>query len=216
MAETVLIIDPEELERRRLHHAFAVAGLEVIEAGSAIEGLFETLERDPNLILLAEEVPPLEAGDLLLVLRRITTSPVIVIGSGGEPDEVVTLDLGADFYLRRPFSGRELIARARALLRRHRASARNRGRSDFAGPAALTTTDKRVLACLIAHRGQPVTLSDVIAESYGGTVSKTAAKVALWRLRQKLTDGGLRLVTHPRVGYRLMRDGLADTGQAAG
>jgi DNA-binding response OmpR family regulator len=128
--EVVLLIDPDELERRRLQRAFAGEGIELLEAETAIEGLFETLERDPMLILLAEQVPPLEAGELLLVLRRITGAPVIVIGSGDEPEESSALDLGADFYLRRPFGDKVALARARSLIRRYRGSPRNgNGRS---------------------------------------------------------------------------------------
>jgi two-component system response regulator ChvI len=118
--DVVLLIDPDELERKRLQRAFAREGFRLLEAESAIEGLFETLERDPVLILLAEQVPPLEAGELLLVLRRITEAPVIVIGSGEEPEEGAALELGADFYLRRPFGDKIALARARALIRRHR------------------------------------------------------------------------------------------------
>ncbi len=97
MAEVVLIVDPDEVERQHLQRTFAVEGCYVVEAGGAIEGLLEALEQEPILILLAEEVPPLQAGDLLPVLRRLTESPIIVIGNGGDPDEVAALDLGADF-----------------------------------------------------------------------------------------------------------------------
>ena len=117
--EIVLLIDPDEVERRRLQRAFASEGFQLLEAESAIEGLFETLERDPVLILLAEQVPPLAAGELLLVLRRITEAPVIVIGSGDEPEEGSVLELGAAFYLRRPFGDRVAVARARSLIRRY-------------------------------------------------------------------------------------------------
>ncbi len=208
----ILIVDPDEVERRRLARAFSEAGFQVVEAQAAVEGLFETLERHPSLILLTEEVPPLEAGDLLPVLRRITDAPVILIGGGGEPEEIDTLDLGADFYLRRPSSGRVVVALARALLRRYRGSMPS-AVLDSAGRAApLTPTERRVLACLVAHNGKPVSLSDVVIESYGGGVSKGAAKVAMWRLRQKLGHG-LEVVARPRVGYRLVMD---ERLQAAG
>lgn len=118
MVALVLIIDPDEVERRRLRRALADAGLNLAEAKRPIEGLSEAMERDPDLILLAEQVPPLEGRELLLVLRRITDAPVIIIGSGDEPEELDVLDLGADFYLRRPFDPRTAVARARALLRR--------------------------------------------------------------------------------------------------
>lgn len=168
-----MIIDPDQLERRRLQRAFAEAGLDLVEAGSAIEGLFETLERDPVLILLAEQVPPLAAGELLLVLRRITDAPIIVIGNGDEPEEAAALDLGADFYLRRPFGAQVAVARARALLRRHRGSALGAPRGAGGLASSLTGRERRGLARLMAQPG-PLSLSDLVRQTHGGEAARRA------------------------------------------
>lgn len=213
--ELVLIIDPDDLERRRLRRALGEVGFEVVEAGAAIEGLFETLERDPDVILLAEEVPPLVAGDLLSVLRRLTASPVIIIGSGGDPEEAAALEFGADFYQQRPFSLRVLISRVRSLVRRHRAYSQSSRTMSEVRLEALTPTERKVLSYLVSRYGEPVSVADVVHESYGGAVTAAAAKLALWRLRQKLRGAGLRLIALPRVGYRLTRADLPGMEQAA-
>lgn len=208
MDETVLVIDPDEVGRLRLARPLRDAKFEVIEATGAIEGLFETLERNPDLILLAEEVPPLEAGDLLPLLRRLTAAPIMVFGSGGDPEEIAALDLGADFYERRPPSAQALIARARALLRRYRASLTVDPHildiKDY--QSRLSPTEKRLLACLMVHKGRPVSPSDLVIEAYGGAASASTVKVALWRLRRKLGPDGLAIVARPGVGYRLVMD----------
>lgn len=204
MVGVVLIIDPDELERRRLQRAFADADLELVEAGSAIEGLFETLERDPLLILLAEQVPPLEAGELLLVLRRISGAPIIVIGGGDEPDEASALDLGADFYLRRPFGAQVAVARARALLRRCRGSLLNAALAG--GGRVLSITH------LMAHRRQPLSLSDLVQQSDEEGATALVAHRRLWRMPG---ESGLRLVTPGRAGKLPATDYAGPLRQAA-
>lgn len=216
--EAILIIDAAEVERRWLVRACQRAKFKVIEAAGAIEGLFETLERNPDLILLAEEVPPMHAGDLLPLLRRLTSAPIMIVGGGGDPEEVAAVDLGADVYLRRPFSASALIARAHALLRRYRGSLA----SDFFVSRIrdclprLSPTEKRLLACLMLHNGRPVSPADLSTEAYGGTTTAGAVKMALWRLRHKMGASGLTMVAHPGVGYRLvMEEGLYASAQKA-
>ncbi len=115
-----IIVDSDEVELHRMGSAFRQADFDVAEAKTAIEGMVKVLERDPGLIVLAEDVPPFNAGDLLPVFRRLSYAPIIVVGGGGDPEEVDALDAGGDFYLRRPFRPVVLLARARLLLRRYR------------------------------------------------------------------------------------------------
>ena len=162
--EAILVIDAADVERLWLVRACRRAKFKVIEAASAIEGLFETLERDPDLILLAEEVPPMQAGDILPLLRRLTSAPILIVGGGGDPEEVAAVDLGADVYLRRPFSARSLIARAHALLRRYRGSLASDSivsRIRDCLPR-LSPTEKQLLACLITSPDNRVTAFPLI------------------------------------------------------
>ena len=207
MAEPILVVDSDDIERRRLSAAFEREGFSVVEAASGVEGLFEVLESTPLLILLAEEVPPLEAADLLKVLRRISDAPVIIIGSGGDLEELAALADGADFYARRPFSLGVLLARARALLRRYRGSTGlAAGDQAVRINGSLTPTERRLLVCLAAHDGRPVTAEQLVMEVWAGKASTSSAKFYVSKLRHKLeTSGnGPRLVSSWGVGYRLM------------
>ncbi len=217
MAEPILLVDTNDVERRRLSRALEQAGFRVVEAASGVEGLFQVLESAPVLILLAEEVPPLEAADLLMVLRRISDAPLIIIGRGGDPEEVAALEDGADFYARRPFSPEVLLARARALLRRYRRST-GMATADQAVRinGSLTPTERRLLVCLAAHDGRPVAAKQLVVDVWGRKASASSVKFYVWRLRRKLEGSGLRLQALPAVGYRLVRDGAgASPGKVA-
>ena len=117
MTTAVLVVSADELELRRIALAFRRSGFDVFEASTAVGGLLEELERDHDLIVLAEELSPLEAGEMVELLRRFTTVPIMVVGGGGEPEETHTLNMGGDFYLRRPYKPQVMLALARALLR---------------------------------------------------------------------------------------------------
>jgi DNA-binding response OmpR family regulator len=115
---TVLIIDADE-SREVVDLALEDAGFRVIRTSASGEGVQSTLDHSPSIIIVGEEMPPLNGLDLLPFLRRLTQSPIIVIGSGGETALVQALLQGADVYLTRPINVREFIARVHSLLRRH-------------------------------------------------------------------------------------------------
>jgi len=114
---TALIIGTDQ-NRQSVVLALQDAGFRVIEAGESGEGVRHTLDDSPRIIIVSEKMPPINGVDLVPLLRRLTESPIIVLGSGGEMAMVRALFQGADFYLTRPVNARELIARVRALLRR--------------------------------------------------------------------------------------------------
>jgi DNA-binding response OmpR family regulator len=116
-APTTLIIDADE-NRESVVPALRDAGYQVIEAVESGEGVRHILDDSPRIIIVGEEMPPIDGVELLPLLRRLTGSPIIVLGSGGEMALVRALFQGADFYLTRPVNLSELLARIRALLRR--------------------------------------------------------------------------------------------------
>jgi DNA-binding response OmpR family regulator len=124
MPDLILIISPRVLERRQLEKILAEGGYLVWEESNAVGGLMAMLEQHPSLIILDEDIPPVTAADVIQVLRQITTVPVMVIGNGDEPEELELLELGGDFYLRRPIMNDLLRARVRSLIRRRRGTAR--------------------------------------------------------------------------------------------
>lgn len=209
MPETILVVDLDDIERERLCRLFQQEGYNILEATTSVEALLQVLESAPRLIILAEEMPPLEAADLLAVLRRLTDAPVIVIGSGGDPGEVIALEEGADFYVRRPFSSQVLLARARALIRRyHDSPGLPTSRYPVRALAGLTPTERSLLVCLAAHDGKPIPAQQLVLEVWAGSATISSVKFYVWRLRRKLqeADCGLRLQSLPAVGYRLVMD----------
>jgi DNA-binding response OmpR family regulator len=203
----VVVIDADEAKRRRIAAAVASAGFETLEASGTVEGLLQVLDSGPDLIVLAEEMPPLQAADLLVVLRRASDAPIIVIGEDGEPEEVAALESGADSYVRRRASRRLLMARVNAVLRRYP------GRNDPLAsltptpiPISLTVTERRLLARLSNHSGRPVGLNELRVEVWGGRVGTCTVRYYLRRLKRKLKreQYGLELLCIRGVGYHLV------------
>jgi len=209
MSQRVLVIDEDELERRQVVGDLLSAGMAVVEASSSVQGLFSVLEEAPDVIVMAEEMPPLEADDLVSLLRRLTNAPLIILGGGDDPIEVSALDRGADAYLRRPFSLALLLARARALLRRYRSSSSLlKFRAQVEGLAHdLTGTEKRLLLWLVANGAGLTSQGELLTRVWGRDASPDVAKHYLRRLRHKLEEAscGLRLVSVRGVGYRLVQ-----------
>ena len=117
----VLMLDREVESRGDLATAIVEAGFEVRRESSSGGGVAQVLEADPDVILMSEEMPPLDGVAMLSLLRRMTMAPIIVVGSKGDSVEVEALLQGADMYVAEPVRQRELVARVRALVRRHRA-----------------------------------------------------------------------------------------------
>ncbi len=117
-AVTALIIDADD-SRSCLAVALQDAGFRVIETSDSGEGVEHALGDSPSILVIGEEMPPLGGVELLAELRRLTDSPIIALGIGGEIATVQALLGGADVYLTRPVNLRELMARIRALLRRY-------------------------------------------------------------------------------------------------
>jgi DNA-binding response OmpR family regulator len=120
-ALTALIIDVDE-NRQSVVLALQQAGFRVTEALESGEGVKATLDGSPYVIVVGEEMPPINGVELLPVLRRLTDAPIIVLGAGGEMAMVQALLQGADVYLVRPVNLREFMARVRALMRRYGAA----------------------------------------------------------------------------------------------
>lgn len=119
MTQRVLVIDSDDEERQWLVEELREAGMTVVEASTSEGAAFEALDESIAAIVLAEEMARLRGRRLLDLIRRISSAPIIVVGSGDEPAETTALEGGADIYHRRPIRPRLLIAYIRALLRRY-------------------------------------------------------------------------------------------------
>ena len=213
----VLVVEDDESSRRTLSDALREAGCCVREAADGCAGL-EIAAREPlDLVVLDLLLPRLDGEHMLARLRPGNAVAVIVVSAKrGEDDRVTALDLGADDYLVKPFSVRELLARARAVLRR-RLPASERlligdVTIDFGSQTARRGAEKVVLTAkefeLLVHlarsRGRLVSREELdraihpTADGGGADVSNVVDVLVL-RLRRKLGHG--LIATRRGQGY---------------
>jgi DNA-binding response OmpR family regulator len=118
----VLLVDDEPLIRETVAEALEADGLRVVTAADGREALQHVRDEPPDLVLLDLMLPGLSGMEVCRILRRESSVPIIMLTArDSELDKVVGLELGADDYVTKPFSLRELQARVRAQLRRHAA-----------------------------------------------------------------------------------------------
>jgi len=135
MARTILVVDDEPTLRETLAEALEQDGLRVITAADGRAALERFRAESPDLVLLDLMLPELSGIEVCRILRRESAVPIIMLtAKDGEIDKVVGLELGADDYVTKPFSLRELMARIRTQLR-HLERAEAEAISDGPGPA---------------------------------------------------------------------------------
>jgi DNA-binding response OmpR family regulator len=119
MARTVLVVDDEPTLRKTLAEAIEQDGLRVVTAADGAEALEHFRAESPDLVLLDVMLPHLSGIEVCRIIRRESSVPIVMLtAKDAEIDKVVGLELGADDYVTKPFSLRELMARIRAQLRR--------------------------------------------------------------------------------------------------
>ncbi len=227
---SVLVVDDDAHLREVARFALARAGHTVelaadgLVAQERLERGRSAADRTIDLVVLDVLMPELDGFALCRRLRASSPSlPIIFLSSRGEEaDRVLGLDLGADDYLAKPFSPRELVARVAAVLRRVQADTvpverpvltlgpveidRDRHELRVAGaPLAATATELRLLATLVSHRGRVLSRGQLIAAVYGGDhhVSERTVDTHVRNLRAKLAAAEADVIeTVHGVGYR--------------
>lgn len=117
----VLIVEDEETYRDTLSYMLTKEGFTVITAADGNEGIAQFERHGADLVLLDVMMPGMSGTEVCRQLRQISTVPIIMVSArDSEIDKVVGLEIGADDYVTKPFSARELVARMRAVLRRGR------------------------------------------------------------------------------------------------
>lgn len=221
----ILVVEDEEAIRVGVRDALKFAGFEVLEAGDGAEGLRLARAQRVDLVLLDLLLPATEG---LEVLRRIRESdpslPVIILTArGSENDRVAGLKLGADDYVVKPFSARELLARIDAVLRRspERPNPALRmklydwvvdcARQEMTRPdgevVRFSELETLVLRTLAARKGQVVGREELLSGVWGiqdGRVETRAIDMQITRLRNKLGPDPQRwIITVRGRGYML-------------
>jgi DNA-binding response OmpR family regulator len=225
MASTVLIVedDPDTVNLVGLY--LRRDGHKVLSAGDGLDGLRLARESRPDLVVLDLMLPRLDGMEVCRTLRQESSVPIIMLTARvGEDDRLEGLDLGADDYVAKPFSPKELAARVRAILRRVARDAIDRGPDvmeygDFAVDArrhtvhiagaavTLTPTEFRLLATMIREPGRTFTREQLIDQVFGydfdGFDRTVDAHVS--SLRRKIEPGAKKpgyIHTVYGVGYR--------------
>ena len=218
----ILVVDDDPSIRQTLTREIALAGYDAISAADGVEGQAVFEERRPDLVITDLAMPRMDGLGLLAAIRKVDATPVLVLSvRGEEEDKVRALDLGADDYVTKPFSLRELLARLRTQLR-HAGAAPEVLRFpgleiDLARRAVvqegreirLTPTELAILELLASHAGRPVTLRQIIATVWKGAPATTAdtVRVHVGSLRRKLEPDPANpryIGTEPWVGYRFL------------
>ncbi len=224
----ILLVDDDTELTSLLKEVLTFEGFNITEANDGEAGL-AAVDHRIDLILLDVMMPKMNGMDMLKELRKQWDTPVIMLTAKGEEiDRVIGLELGADDYLPKPFSDRELLARIKAILRRA-------GSSNTSKPSAqvayqdiavfpgkqeayvaeqlleLTSTELALLNYFIQHPGKPLTKEVLSLEVLGKRLAPfdRAIDMHVSNLRKKLpqrSDGKPRIKTLRGRGYLLVEE----------
>jgi DNA-binding response OmpR family regulator len=219
----ILVVDDEPKIVRLVRDYLEHGGFEVIVAHDGREALMRARTEHPDLVVLDLGLPGLDGLDVTRTLQRDSPVPLIMLTArDSETDKVLGLELGADDYLTKPFSPRELVARIRAVLRRReRAGADEmirvgdlvvdvpRLRAEVSGrPVILTASEFELLATMARQPGRVFTRSQLLDAIQGQAIEsyERAIDAHVKNIRRKLEPDPRRpryLLTVYGVGYRL-------------
>ena len=118
MSHTALVVEDDKATREKSANVLERAGFDVSTVATGREALARVRDDPFDLIVLSHVLPDMDGLDLCRSMRVLRQDPIILIGESDTAEVVIGLELGADDYLKEPFDSRELVARARALLRR--------------------------------------------------------------------------------------------------
>jgi DNA-binding response OmpR family regulator len=221
-AKTVLVVDDEPTLVATLKYNLEREGYRVVSAGDGEKAITLARSERPDLMILDLMLPAVDGLEVCRILRREMTLPILMLTARvGEVDKVVGLEIGADDYVTKPFSTRELLARIRALLRRTTTAAdeevlvsgdlrvdmkrREVTRNDR--PVELKPKEMELLIYFLRNKGRAFTREQLLREVWGYDFygdSRTVDVHVSW-LRQKIEEQPgkpVRILTVRGVGYR--------------
>jgi len=220
--KTVLVVDDEPTLVATLRYNLEREGYKVVAASDGEKAIAAARSERPDLMILDLMLPAVDGLEVCRILRREMNLPILMLTArAGEVDKVVGLEIGADDYVTKPFSTRELLARVRALLRRTASSADDEGftsgnlRVDMKrrevtrdGVALdLKPKEMELLIYFMRNRGRAFTREQLLREVWGYDFygdSRTVDVHVSW-LRQKIEEQPskpTRILTVRGVGYR--------------
>ncbi len=220
----ILVADGDEGSAAIIHSNLVNTGFSVVHATDAAEVLKMTGDLAPALVILDMMVEGMAGKEVLRTIKATPSTsgiPVIVLSERSEEiDRIVALELGADDYLARPFSARELALRVRAILSRRateqprpsrlsigalRLDAENRAVTVNGKPVDISALDFRLLTVLMGAGGRVVSREKLIEVAWGSEseISPRTVDTQLRRLREKLGAAAEQIQTVRGFGYRI-------------
>jgi DNA-binding response OmpR family regulator len=222
----ILVVEDEPNMVMGLRDNFEFEGYEVITARDGAEGLQLALEESPDLVVLDVMMPRMSGLEVCKQLRAQRSSiPIIMLTARGqEIDKVVGLELGADDYVTKPFSIRELLARVKAVLRRTSVLPKDQDQHSFGDievdlrrcrvlrsgqPLEVSSKEFELLKYFICHSGETLSRNQLLEDVWGYEHYPTTRTVDthLVRLRQKLEPNPEQpqyFLTVHGTGYRFV------------
>lgn len=221
MAEKVLIVEDDEAISELIQYNLKNAGFATAVAFDGETGLRMAAEERPAIILLDVMLPGMDGWSVCRELRRKSNVPVLFLtAKDDEFDRVLGLELGADDYVTKPFSPRELVARVKAVLRRYHQAATEetvvkfgdlaidlRSHEVTVGGSALVLTpmEYQLLAILAQNPGQVFSRDQLLSQVWGEEAfgDQRTVDVHISHLREKLGQTGEVIQTVRGFGYRM-------------
>jgi DNA-binding response OmpR family regulator len=225
MKPKILIVDDEPDAIELLAFNLRNSGFDVITAEDGAQALKKAKQDNPDLMVLDVMIPEIDGMEVCKLLRRDNATaklPVIMLtAKAAEIDRVLGLEIGADDYVTKPFSPRELVLRIKKLLQRGKEDESPRDRYQ-AGPlvldvsrhsvtvdgqaAELTATEFKLLAVLMQRRGRVQSRDQLLTDvwEYERVVDTRTVDTHMRRLREKLGAAATMLETVRNVGYRFV------------
>lgn len=223
----ILVIDDEERMVRFIRLNLEYDGFQVLEAFNGSQAINKIRSNLPDLVLLDVMLPDFDGFEVLRMIREVSTVPVIMLtAKGEEEDRVRGLEMGADDYITKPFSPRELVSRVRAVLRRTEMTGVSthdlievdaRLKIDFdrhevwleGKLVKLRPTEYRLLYHLVKNSGWVLTHDQILTKVWGYEYRDEPHYVRLYinYLRQKLEQDPANpkyILTERGVGYRFV------------
>ena len=226
----ILVVDDEERIARMIRMNLEYDGYSVVEAHNGRQALDMLRAKMPNLIIMDVMMPEMDGFETLKIIREISQVPVIMLtAKSDEEDRIRGLELGADDYVTKPFSPRELMMRVKAVLRRTEGSAASSGEEngiiqvddrlklDFGKREVwvdgelvkLRPTEYRLLYHLVQNAGWVMTYDQLLQKVWGYEYRDETHYVRLYinYLRQKIEEDPANpkyILTERGVGYRFV------------
>jgi len=222
----ILVVEDEKEIRDLLAHYLRKEGFSTVLAPDGETAILRARKEKPDLVLLDILLPKADGLEVLRTIRSDDTigrTPVVMLtAKGDETDRVVGLELGADDYILKPFSPREVVARIKAILRRTRPATGETGQDPLTcgelrmdvdrhevrcqgKPVALTSREFRILQALLSSSGRVLSREAILSKVWGEDthVIDRTVDVHIAKLRQKIPFLVEAIETVKDVGYKL-------------